>query len=130
MKWIQQNGGGGWKFVNNGQFLPVMTGLPPAPEHLLKIIRCNCYSDCSTSHARDMTWFVHQRVGYVEVLFAPIHLQLCQTIMKMTLMQVMIVFLSHVTLFLLLSIFLFLFLFCLLIYSVHVYGHMYVPVSM
>ena len=31
----------GWKKVND-QFLPIMTGKDPAPENLLKIIRCKC----------------------------------------------------------------------------------------
>ena len=29
--------------------IPVMTDLPPAPEDLLRIIRCNCTTDCSTA---------------------------------------------------------------------------------
>ena len=28
--------------------MPLQTSLPPAPEHLLKVIRCNCQADCST----------------------------------------------------------------------------------
>ena len=41
---IQQTGGG--RNVMRG--LCNSTSLPPAPEHLLKVIRCNCKSDCST----------------------------------------------------------------------------------
>lgn len=37
----------GWN-LNNGMLLPVMTDLPPAPDELLKIIRCNCNGDCGT----------------------------------------------------------------------------------
>ena len=35
----------GWK-VTNDQVFPVATDLPPAPESLLQLIRCNCSSDC------------------------------------------------------------------------------------
>ena len=37
----------GWK-VSNYQVFPVATDLPPAPESLLQLIRCNCSSDCSS----------------------------------------------------------------------------------
>ncbi|XP_068675446.1 uncharacterized protein [Montipora foliosa] len=37
----------GWK-VTNDQVFPVATDLPPAPESLLQLIRCNCSSDCSS----------------------------------------------------------------------------------
>ena len=37
----------GWKFTDN-QVFPVATDLPPAPDSLLQLIRCNCSSDCST----------------------------------------------------------------------------------
>ena len=37
----------GWK-VTNDQVFPVATNLPPAPESLLQLIRCNCSSDCSS----------------------------------------------------------------------------------
>lgn len=37
----------GWKNVNN-QLLPITTDLPPAPAELLKIIRCNCKTDCDS----------------------------------------------------------------------------------
>lgn len=36
----------GWK-IDNSELVPIQTDLPPAPEHLLTIIRCNCQSDCS-----------------------------------------------------------------------------------
>ena len=29
--------------------VPVMTLLPPAPDELLRVIRCNCTTDCSTA---------------------------------------------------------------------------------
>ena len=38
----------GWLY-EDGQVLPVTTHLAPAPEYLLKMIRCNCASDCSTA---------------------------------------------------------------------------------
>ena len=38
---IQRTGG-------DGGFVPLQTSLPPAPEHLLRVIRCNCQVDCST----------------------------------------------------------------------------------
>ena len=37
----------GWKACD-GLFLPVMTHLPPAPEALLPVIRCNCSTHCSS----------------------------------------------------------------------------------
>ena len=37
----------GWQECDEG-FVPIQTSLPPAPEHLLKVIRCNCQTDCST----------------------------------------------------------------------------------
>ena len=37
----------GWK-ANDGQVIPVMTDLPPAPDSLLRIVRCNCASGCGT----------------------------------------------------------------------------------
>ena len=38
----------GWK-ISNGKLHPVMTDLSPAPENILRIIRCNCFADCSTT---------------------------------------------------------------------------------
>ena len=37
----------GWQECDEG-FVPLQTSLPPAPEHLLKVIGCNCQADCST----------------------------------------------------------------------------------
>ena len=37
----------GWAQTVGGLF-PITTDLPPAPEDLLKIIRCNCTTDCSS----------------------------------------------------------------------------------
>ena len=37
----------GWQECEEG-FVPIRTSLPPAPEHLLRVIRCNCQTDCST----------------------------------------------------------------------------------
>ena len=38
-----------WGWLKSGEgFVPVKTTLPPAPEKLLSVIRCNCQSDCST----------------------------------------------------------------------------------
>ncbi|KAK3740764.1 hypothetical protein QZH41_005891 [Actinostola sp. cb2023] len=37
----------GWK-VRDEQVIPVMMDMPPAPESLLQIVRCNCASGCST----------------------------------------------------------------------------------
>lgn len=37
----------GWQECDEG-FVPLQTSLPPAPEHLLRVIRCNCQADCST----------------------------------------------------------------------------------
>jgi len=38
----------GWKVVN-GKLAAVQTDKPPAPENLLKVIRCKCKSDCHTT---------------------------------------------------------------------------------
>ena len=38
----------GWK-VCNGNLVPVMTDLPPAPQDMLNVIRCNCMTDCSST---------------------------------------------------------------------------------
>ena len=37
----------GWK-KSEGKLMPVLTDLPPAPDELLKIVRCNCHTDCSS----------------------------------------------------------------------------------
>ena len=37
----------GWQECDEG-LTPLQTSLPPAPEHLLRVIRCNCQTDCST----------------------------------------------------------------------------------
>ena len=36
----------GWK-KSDEKFMPLHTDLPPAPSEILKIIRCNCQTDCS-----------------------------------------------------------------------------------
>ena len=36
----------GW-FVKDGGLFPILTDIEPAPQELLKIIRCSCTSDCS-----------------------------------------------------------------------------------
>ena len=65
----------GWK-VFNGKLLPVMMDQSPAPENILRIIRCNCHADCSTTRCTC-------RVVNVEVLAAQIehdlHLSLKKT---------------------------------------------------
>lgn len=37
----------GWH-ISDGKMMPTMTDLPPAPQDLLEIIRCNCKSGCHT----------------------------------------------------------------------------------
>ena len=37
----------GWK-ASERLLLPIMTHLPPAPQALLQIVRCNCSTDCSS----------------------------------------------------------------------------------
>jgi len=37
----------GWK-ESDGRLVPVPTDLPPAPDELVQVIRCNCQMDCST----------------------------------------------------------------------------------
>ena len=43
---ILSNGDGGR--MMESKFVPVHTDLPPAPENLLKMIQCNCRTDCSS----------------------------------------------------------------------------------
>ena len=38
----------GW-MTKDENVVPVMTFLPPAPDELLRVIRCNCTTDCSTA---------------------------------------------------------------------------------
>ena len=38
----------GW-MTKDKNLVPVMTFLPPAPDELLRVIRCNCTTDCSTA---------------------------------------------------------------------------------
>ncbi len=38
----------GW-MTKDENLVPVMTDLPPAPDELLRGIRCNCTTDCSTA---------------------------------------------------------------------------------
>ena len=38
----------GWTLTENGYY-PIMTDLPPAPEALLKVVRCNCTTDCNNA---------------------------------------------------------------------------------
>lgn len=33
---------------DDGQLVPIMTQLKPASESLLRVVRCNCLSDCSS----------------------------------------------------------------------------------
>ena len=37
----------GWK-AQDGRMIRVMTDLPPAPDTLLRVVRCNCATGCST----------------------------------------------------------------------------------
>ena len=37
----------GWQQCDEG-FVPLQTDLAPAPENMLRVIRCNCLTDCST----------------------------------------------------------------------------------
>ena len=37
----------GWK-KSEGKLMPVLIDMPPALDDLLKIIRCNCHTDCSS----------------------------------------------------------------------------------
>jgi len=38
----------GWE-LTNGQLQPVLTRIPPAPEHLLNLISCSCKTGCERS---------------------------------------------------------------------------------
>ena len=38
----------GWSLTENG-YNPIMTDLSPAPEDLLKVVRCNCTTDCGNA---------------------------------------------------------------------------------
>ena len=46
----------GWECTDAG-FKPTTTDIAPAPQKLLKIIRCNCATDCAT------TWCSCQKHG-------------------------------------------------------------------
>lgn len=35
--------------MNEGVMYPIMTDLPPAPESILKVIKCGCKGTCSTA---------------------------------------------------------------------------------
>ncbi len=53
MKWkqskiVMQPEEWGWKIIN-GKLLAVLTDLSPAPENILRMIRCNCSADCGTT---------------------------------------------------------------------------------
>lgn len=37
----------GWK-VSDGRLVPILTDNPPAPQHLLEVIRCSCKTGCYT----------------------------------------------------------------------------------
>lgn len=39
----------GWE-LQQGQLFPTTTDVPPAPEDLLKVVRCNCKKDCSSGN--------------------------------------------------------------------------------
>ena len=60
----------------DGQVLPILTDLPPAPESLLHIVRCNCKSGCSRPcggvHAASTTWNVLLFAASAEDLAAQI----------------------------------------------------------
>ena len=38
----------GWKITESGYY-PIMSDLPPAPEELLQVVRCNCTTDCRST---------------------------------------------------------------------------------
>ena len=38
----------GWTLLDSGLY-PTKTDMPPAPDDLLKVIRCNCSTDCSSA---------------------------------------------------------------------------------
>ena len=38
----------GWK-LQNGQLVAITTDMPAAPDGLLRVVRCNCKTDCSTA---------------------------------------------------------------------------------
>ena len=58
----------GWKLSGN-QVIPVTTDLPAAPESLLKMIRCNCATDCASArrscrkHVLDCSYVVSAVLG-------------------------------------------------------------------
>jgi hypothetical protein len=37
----------GW-YIEDGQLLPILTDLPPAPNTVLEMVRCNCKADCAS----------------------------------------------------------------------------------
>ena len=66
----------GWTCTAMGLH-PIATKKPPAPAELLKIIRCNCTTDCSVAAAKSMVWDAPWLVGSVVELPAQMqqHLQ-------------------------------------------------------
>ena len=38
----------GWK-LQNGQLVAITTDMPAAPDGLLRVVHCNCKTDCSTA---------------------------------------------------------------------------------
>ena len=61
----------GWR-VRDDRFEPCMADLPPAPDALLLVIRCNCGTDCDSRRCscKNMDWPARLRVVPVEVLRA------------------------------------------------------------
>lgn len=53
----------GWELAK-GSLMPVKTDLPPAPEKLLQIIRCNCKQNCDTKCSNCRKHGLDCSVGY------------------------------------------------------------------
>ena len=62
----------GWRFNDDGKLVPIMTQLQPALEAFLRVVRCNCLSDCSSMRCtcKNMISSVQLHVDTVEALVA------------------------------------------------------------
>ena len=53
-----------WKIIG-GQYIPIMTDLPPAPQKLLEVVRCTCQTGCITISVL-MSILVRIRMPYLQ----------------------------------------------------------------
>ena len=99
----------GWVLKDTGLH-PVLTDMPPAPAELLKIIRCNCTTDCGTARCtcKNMEWNAQWLAGIVVAPHVQMQMRLKKmkitatekkTIMKWIMINVLTSFYSFLSLF-------------------------------